>query len=419
MRKAIFTALVSLTAATAGAQTMYDGLTFSQNNYYGTARSIGMGNAMTAVGGDLGSIGINPAGSAVAGYSQFTITPNLTISSMSSSYSAYPINNSDIFLNERTKNLARVTLPNIGATLNWSTGNSSGLTSITYGFLFNGTNDYTGQMLAGGTNDKTSYLSGIAVGATDFHSGFLNGWIDGNGNKIDIWDNAYYENDDRNMPAPWNVIVNAQAGAIANYGSDSDPNYPYRYIAATERVYPVTAQDVKDGNYTLQDGDRIDEDGFVLDKDGNGIYNILLGGSLNQAYGRKVTGSKYDAILNVGFNFSHKFFLGVNLGITSLNYNFDEYFKEAAQDPEKFPIDFGEKGGTYFDNYRTRYSYTAEGSGVYGKVGFLFTPVDGVRIGAAVQTPTVMEINERLRHDVNVNYTHSQFNGSAQTPEGN
>ena len=419
MRKAIFTALVSLTAATAVAQTMYDGLTFSQNNYYGTARSIGMGNAMTAVGGDLGSIGINPAGSAVAGYSQFTITPNLTISSMSSSYSAYPINNSDIFLNERTKNLARVTLPNIGATLNWSTGNSSGLTSITYGFLFNGTNDYTGQMLAGGTNDKTSYLSGIAVGATDFHSGFLNGWIDGNGNKIDIWDNAYYENDDRNMPAPWNVIVNAQAGAIANYGSDSDPNYPYRYIAATERVYPVTAQDVKDGNYTLQDGDRIDEDGFVLDKDGNGIYNILLGGSLNQAYGRKVTGSKYDAILNVGFNFSHKFFLGVNLGITSLNYNFDEYFKEAAQDPEKFPIDFGEKGGTYFDNYRTRYSYTAEGSGVYGKVGFLFTPVDGVRIGAAVQTPTVMEINERLRHDVNVNYTHSQFNGSAQTPEGN
>ena len=52
MRKAMFTALLSLTAVAAGAQTMYDGLTFSQNNYYGTARSIGMGNAMTAVGGD-------------------------------------------------------------------------------------------------------------------------------------------------------------------------------------------------------------------------------------------------------------------------------------------------------------------------------------------------------------------------------
>ncbi|HBN01288.1 MAG TPA: hypothetical protein DD383_01440 [Rikenellaceae bacterium] len=397
MKKALFTILLSTTATIAGAQTMYDGLTFSQNNYYGTARSIGMGNAMTAVGGDLGSIGINPAGSAVAGYSQFTISPNLTISSMSSSYSAYPTGGSDIFLNERTKNLARVTLPNIGATFNWSTGNRSGLTAITYGFLFNGTNNYTGQMQAGGQNDKTSYLSSMAVAADGFDIDFLNGFRDANNNEIDIWDNAYYNADDRKQFAPWNVIANAQSGAIANYGDTKDPSYYWRYIAATE----------------------ISENTGKKDEDGNYIYDVILGGKLNQAYGRKVTGSKYDAILNVGFNFSHKFFLGVNLGITSLNYDFDEYFKEAAQDPENFPIDFGEKGSTNFDSYRTRYSYTAEGSGVYGKIGFLFTPVDGIRLGAAVQTPTVMEINERWRHDVNVNYTHSQFNGSAQTPEGN
>ena len=116
----MFTALLSLTAVAAGAQTMYDGLTFSQNNYYGTARSIGMGNAMTAVGGDLGSIGINPAGSAVAGYSQFTITPNLTLSSMNSSYSAYPVGGVDKFVNEQGKNLTRFSLPNFGATFNWN-----------------------------------------------------------------------------------------------------------------------------------------------------------------------------------------------------------------------------------------------------------------------------------------------------------
>ena len=397
MKKALFTILLSTTATIVGAQTMYDGLTFSQNNYYGTARSVGMGNAMTAVGGDLGSIGINPAGSAVAGYSQFTISPNLTISSMSSSYSAYPTGGSDIFLNERTKNLARVTLPNIGATFNWSTGNRSGLTAITYGFLFNGTNNYTGQMQAGGQNDKTSYLSSMAVAADGFDIDFLNGFRDANNNEIDIWDNAYYNADDRKQFAPWNVIANAQAGAIANYGDPKEPSYYWRYIAATERSEPTGE----------------------IDEDGNYIYDVIFGGKLNQAYGRKVTGSKYDAILNVGFNFSHKFFLGVNLGITSLNYDFDEYFKEAAQDPENFPIDFGDEGSTNFDSYRTRYSYTAEGSGVYGKIGFLFTPADGIRLGAAVQTPTVMEINERWRHDVNVNYTNSQFNGSAQTPEGN
>ncbi len=151
---------------------------------------------------------------------------------------------------------------------------------------------------------------------------------------------------------------------------------------------------------------------------GNYIYNISLPGALNQAYGRNITGSKYDALLNVGFNFGETFFLGANLGITSLNYNYDEYFKEAAENPSAFEMDFGEKGKTYFSDYRTRYSYTADGSGVYGKFGFLWRPVDGIRIGGAVQTPTIMEINERWRQDVNVNYTDASFNGSAKTPEG-
>ncbi len=404
MRKAIFTALLSLTAVAAGAQTMYDGLTFSQNNYYGTARSIGMGNAMTAVGGDLGSIGINPAGSAVAGYSQFTITPNLTMSSMNASYSAYPVDGRDNFINEQSKRLTRFSMPNIGVTFNWNTGNRGGLTAITYGFVVNGTNNFTGKMMAGGRNDKTSYIGSMAVAADGYDMDFLNGYsIDRDGNRIDRgWDYAYYYPDDFNNDprkgtyAPFNVIANAQAGAIANFGSDKDPDYYWRYIAATER-YEYTGK---------------------KDAYGNEIYDIFLGGPLNQAYGREVTGSKYDALINVGFNFNETFFIGANLGITSLNYNYDEYFKEAAADPDDFFTEF-ENGTTYFSDYRTRYSYTADGSGVYGKFGFLWRPVDGIRVGAAVQTPTILEINERWRQDVNVNYTDTQYNGYAETPEGN
>ncbi len=396
MKKTIITALMSLTVVAASAQTMYDGLTFSQNNYYGTARSIGMGNAMTAVGGDLGSIGINPAGSAVAGYSQFTITPNLTISSMNASYSAYPVGGADKFTNETNKNLTRFSMPNLGLTFSWDTGNRSGLKSVTYGFIVNGTNNYTGKMLGGGRNDKTSYISSMAVAADGYDIDFLNGYRDSQGGSIDTWDNAYYNPDDRGSYAPWNVIANAQAGSISNYGSASDPSYYWRYIGATEG-YENTGE---------------------TDEDGNCIYNIYLPGALNQSYGRKVTGSKYDAMLNLGFNFGDTFFVGANLGITSLNYNYDEYFKEAAEDPSAFGIDFGDGKTTCFSDYRTRYSYTADGNGVYGKFGFLWRPAGGIRVGAAIQTPTIMEINERWIQDVNVNYTNSQYNGSAQTPEG-
>lgn len=404
MRKAISTALLSLTAVAAGAQTMYDGLNYSQNNYYGTARSIGMGNAMTAVGGDLGSIGINPAGSAVAGYSQFTITPNLTISSMNASYSAYPVGGADRFTNEQNKRLTRFSMPNIGLTFNWKTGNGSGLKAITYGLVVNGTNNFTGKMLAGGRNDKTSYQSAMAVAADGYDMDFLNGYsIDKDGKRVDRgWDYPYYYGDDfQNDPnkgkfAPWNVIANAQAGSIANYGDTDDPSYYWRYKATTEG-YSNTGEKDANGNY---------------------IYDIFLAGPLNQAYSRNITGSKYDVLFNVGFNFGDTFFVGANLGVTSLNYNYDECYKEAAENPSAFEIDFGDKGKTCFSDYRTRYSYTADGSGVFGKIGFLWRPVDGLRVGAAVQTPTIMEINERWIQDVNLNYTDASFNGSAKTPEG-
>jgi len=88
MKKIALVSLLAFAAAGAGAQTIGDALQFSEYNYYGTARTIAMGNAFTALGGDLGSIGINPAGSAVARYSQFTITPNVSIVSTGSQYSS-------------------------------------------------------------------------------------------------------------------------------------------------------------------------------------------------------------------------------------------------------------------------------------------------------------------------------------------
>lgn len=44
------------------AQTLYDGIEFSNKNLSGTARFVGMGGAMGALGGDISTIGSNPAG---------------------------------------------------------------------------------------------------------------------------------------------------------------------------------------------------------------------------------------------------------------------------------------------------------------------------------------------------------------------
>ena len=67
MKRFFLSAFFLSLAAGAGAQGWVDALNYSETDYLGTARSVGMGNAMTAVGGDLGSLTFNPAGSAVAG----------------------------------------------------------------------------------------------------------------------------------------------------------------------------------------------------------------------------------------------------------------------------------------------------------------------------------------------------------------
>ena len=59
------------------AQTADDALRYSQQHYTGTARSMAMGGAFGALGGDFSSIGINPAGLGVYQSSEFTFTPTM------------------------------------------------------------------------------------------------------------------------------------------------------------------------------------------------------------------------------------------------------------------------------------------------------------------------------------------------------
>ena len=116
---------------------MYDALRFSENNYEGTARTMAMGNAFTALGGDLGSISINPAGSAVARYSQVTITPGVAIS-VNTSAGTSP----DYFQRKYRTPMGRFSMPNIGFTINFDTYRSSGIKNWTLGFVVNRTNTY-------------------------------------------------------------------------------------------------------------------------------------------------------------------------------------------------------------------------------------------------------------------------------------
>ena len=74
MKKYIFLFALGLTISVAQSQEISDAMRYSQDNLNGTARFRAMSGAFGALGGDLSSLNVNPAGSAVFSNNQMTVT---------------------------------------------------------------------------------------------------------------------------------------------------------------------------------------------------------------------------------------------------------------------------------------------------------------------------------------------------------
>jgi hypothetical protein len=329
MKKILAVAFLSALALQAGAQSWTDALNFSDNDYLGTARSVGMGNAMTAVGGDLGSLTFNPAGSAVASYSQFTITPGLSFSTVTAKGSlvddaGYP----NGFENSYRTRYGRMNIPNFGVMMVYDTRNRSGLKRVSFGIVGNVTRDYTNRLRADGTNANTTLAGSLASQADGFSPEVLSG--------------DFYA---KNIPS-WETMAGYQSGIFGQLNGS--------YVGLTESLW--------------DNGD------------------IKITDKIGQYYGLKRAGSKYDLLMNFGLDFNDRFYLGANLGLVTIDYRSDENRSEEAITG----IDYGNG----FQSLRMRSSIRDVGSGVYLKVGFIARPTDGLRIGAAIQTPTLFDIRE-------------------------
>jgi hypothetical protein len=76
MKKIICLLILAVNIAAVQAQTASDALRFSYiPQYGGTARTVGVGGAMGALGGDFATVSMNPAGLATYRMSEFTFTP--------------------------------------------------------------------------------------------------------------------------------------------------------------------------------------------------------------------------------------------------------------------------------------------------------------------------------------------------------
>lgn len=361
--KRIFASLAFLSLAlAAGAQNMYDAERLSNNHYYGTARSVALGNAMTALGGDLGSIGINPAGSAVNSFSQFTFTPALLFQDTRTKWS-----------NDGSENLGspggdshtKLNIPNCGLTLTMYSGEDEGLRYMTAGFVVNTTNTFLNYATAGGpSTGYTSFLANLAANAKGIPANKLPG---------------------RLYPAYW-------SDQIGEYG----PEGSLKYSGSNQIVDPTDT-------YAYVPG--------VLDQE-----------ATVERYG-----SKTDVIFNLGLNFDDKFYLGFNMGLPTARYRNVDAFTESAASPVVFPVNFLDDDGnhigkeneptTYYKSSRNEFRFNVDASGIYAKMGIIWLPVEGLRVGAAIQSPTLMVVHESWIYKANCKYRDSDYNTPTKSSE--
>ena len=312
-------------------QGIYDALRFSKTEREGTARSIAMGNAFTALGGDLGAISINPAATAIYRYSSFAFTPSLNINEEISQ-----------FLDQTNHSgRTRFAVSNLGYVSTYQTGRQQGLISLNFAITADQIANYNAKTVAYGTNSQSSLLGSFATGSYG---------IDPLQLGIDENFDPFYRT---SIPPQ---LIQAYNSYLTDPILSSDPNAEFEYIGATE----------------------------TFDKDGN----IVLAGPVRQSYNRVITGYNDQITFSFGGNISNQFFFGINLNLQSINYYQKEFIQEGAVNPE----DFQETG---FRSMQYGFNLTTTGSGFNAQVGFIWLPIQGLRIGGSIATPTWFQMHDQ------------------------
>lgn len=332
------TALALLVAASASAQTVYDAVNIGSKDLNGTARFVGMGGAMGALGGDISTIGSNPAGIGIYRSNDFMTSFGFSSYGTESKFGGSKFNTDQI----------RGSFDNIGIVFASKIGNATPLRYVNFGFNYKKAKSFHRNMEMGGNIGNSSQTFQMA----------------GQASGIDGWGSNPF--DDSNIG--WLSALGYNSWLISDIltqeGLDEalkhDPNLPFeKYVD-------------KDGKPILAPGDK------PLYRT-PGEYKGKYTGANAQFRSEERGGiDQYD--FNVSFNINDRVYLGATVGAYSVNYSKYSFYDE----------DYG--GG---ERYNLQSWNKIKGSGFDIKLGAIIRPFESspLRIGLAVHTPTFYSLD--------------------------
>ncbi len=145
-----------------------------------------------------------------------------------------------------------------------------------------------------------------------------------------------------------------------------------------------------------------------------GYYSNVNSSNNNQSKSTTTTGGQSEISLAGGANYSNKLYLGFGIGLTSLRYNTSSTFNENGTasilvNNSPTPTNSAYASQFYQDQ-------ATIGTGFNAKVGFIYKPVEAVRIGASFTSPTWMTINDNYVESLQTAYVQEKTytNGNNQ-----
>ena len=271
MKKIMITVATALFVSGINAQSIYDATKIASKDLNGTARFVGMGGAMSALGWDISTMGTNPAGIGIYRSNDAMTSFSFSAFGSESKYKGYD----NTYNSKLDKN--HWSYDNIGFVISSKIGNQTPLRYVNFGFNYHKSKSFYKNMGMEGLLNTDP--NGGIVTQTYQMANLTNG----------VKDSKYLDGREafRDPDLGWMSVLGWQGYLIQE--DKSDPQNPYRYM-------PVTT----DIPYSLF---RSEERGGI---------------------------DAYD--FNVSFNFNDRVYLGLTVGAYDVDYSkyssYDESYGE-------------------------------------------------------------------------------------------
>ncbi|KAF2330002.1 OmpP1/FadL family transporter [Flavobacterium nitrogenifigens] len=357
MKKIFFLFITGLTVSASYSQEVSDALRYSQENLTGTARYRAMSGAFGAVGGDISSLSVNPAGSAIFNSNQVGFSfSNQNIKNNSNYFGPQTTDKENSFILNQAGGV--FVFKNHNPNVKWN--------KISIGATYENTNNFNNEVFSAGTANNS---------------------VDGY-----FLDYANYSNGGAPVPQEFVTLQpNETLSDLYQYLGSNFPNGQYPNLNG------FSAQQALLGNIGHIIG--IDEA-----NNPNSTYstNVPKNGKYYQTNDIYTRGYNSKVSFNIATSYKDRLYLGANLNLHITDYRRSTSFYEYNNSPLQSNATIS---SISFNN--DLYTY---GNGFSFQLGAIGKVTNNFRLGVAYESNTWYELYDELSQSV---YTTSQAAGGS------